>query len=49
MVSVSTPLAAEVGARVLENKGNAIDAAAAIQFALNVAEPNFSEIGGADS
>ena len=46
MVSVSTPLAAEVGAKVLENKGNAIDAAAAIQFALNVVEPNFSGIGG---
>jgi gamma-glutamyltranspeptidase/glutathione hydrolase len=46
VVSVSTPLAAEIGARVLENKGNAIDAAAAIQFALNVVEPNFSGIGG---
>ena len=46
VVSVSTPLAAEVGAKVLENKGNAIDAAAAIQFALNVVEPNFSGIGG---
>jgi gamma-glutamyltranspeptidase/glutathione hydrolase len=46
VVSVSTPLAAEVGAKVLENKGNAIDAAVAIQFALNVVEPNFSGIGG---
>jgi gamma-glutamyltranspeptidase/glutathione hydrolase len=46
VVSVSTPLAAEVGARILENKGNAIDAAAGIQFALNVVEPNFSGIGG---
>ena len=46
VVSVSTPLAAEVGAKVLENGGNAIDAAAAIQFALNVVEPNFSGIGG---
>ncbi len=46
VVSVSTPLAAEVGAKVLENKGNAIDAAAAIQFALNVVEPQFSGIGG---
>jgi gamma-glutamyltranspeptidase/glutathione hydrolase len=46
VVSVSTPLAAEVGARVLESKGNAIDAAAAIQFALNVVEPNFSGVGG---
>jgi gamma-glutamyltranspeptidase / glutathione hydrolase len=46
VVSVSTPIAAEVGARILEDKGNAIDAAAAIQFALNVVEPNFSGIGG---
>jgi len=46
VVSVSTPLAAEVGARVLEKGGNAIDAAAAIQFALNVVEPQFSGIGG---
>ena len=46
VVSVSTPLAAEIGAKVLENEGNAIDAAAAIQFALNVVEPNFSGIGG---
>ncbi len=46
VVAVSTPLAAEVGARVLEQGGNAIDAAAAIQFALNVVEPQFSGIGG---
>jgi len=46
VVAVSTPLAAGVGARVLENHGNAIDAAAAIQFALNVVEPEFSGIGG---
>lgn len=46
VVSVSTPLAAEAGAKILENKGNAIDAAAAIQFVLNVVEPNFSGIGG---
>ena len=46
VVSVSTPLAAEAGAQVLEKHGNAIDAAAAIQFALNVVEPEFSGIGG---
>ncbi len=46
VVAVSHPLAAEVGVRVLAEGGNAIDAAAAIQFALNVVEPQFSGIGG---
>ncbi len=46
IVVVSHPLAAQVGARVLEQGGNAIDAAAAIQFALNVVEPQYSGIGG---
>jgi gamma-glutamyltranspeptidase/glutathione hydrolase len=46
VVTVSHPLAAEAGARVLEKGGNAIDAAAAIQFVLNVVEPQFSGIGG---
>src|SRR5204863_8294245 len=32
VVAVSHPLAAEAGARMLENGGNAIDAAAAVQF-----------------
>jgi gamma-glutamyltranspeptidase/glutathione hydrolase len=46
VVSVSHPLAAKAGADVLRRGGNAIDAAAAIQFMLNVVEPQFSGIGG---
>ena len=46
VVAVSEPLAAAAGAGVLAAGGNAIDAAAAIQFALNVTEPQSSGIGG---
>jgi len=46
VVSVANPYGAEAGAKVLEQGGNAIDAAVAIAYALNVVEPQSAGIGG---
>lgn len=46
VVSAANPYAAEAGARILEQGGNAIDATVAIAYALNVVEPQSAGIGG---
>src|SRR5699024_12303598 len=45
-VSASHPLAVEAGMEVLENGGNAADAAVAVSYMLSIVEPHASGIGG---
>ncbi|HEV2011314.1 MAG TPA: gamma-glutamyltransferase, partial [Candidatus Limnocylindria bacterium] len=46
MITAEHPLAAEAGARILHDGGNAVDAAIGAAFAMGVVEPTTSGLGG---
>jgi gamma-glutamyltranspeptidase / glutathione hydrolase len=46
MVVTAHPIATDIGKQILKEGGNAVDAAIAIQFALNIVEPMMTGIGG---
>lgn len=46
MVSSGKPVASEIGVEIIKKGGNAIDAAVAVGFAIGVAEPATSGLGG---
>jgi gamma-glutamyltranspeptidase/glutathione hydrolase len=46
VIATDHSLATQIGADVLRTGGNAFDAAAAVQFALNVVQPHLNGIGG---